>query len=164
MCAAPEVAGFEPIIGPGASVLILGNAPSVLALAKHQYYGNPQNAFWRIMAELFGCTAAAPYEDRCATLISHRVAVWDVLKFCRRVGSLDAAVERSSMVANDFAEFFADRPGIDRVFFNGGAAEANYRRLVTVDVPVRYARLPSTSPAHTMAFATKLAVWRAALA
>ena len=56
----PAVNGFAPIAGPGATVLILGNAPSVLALAKQQYYGNPQNAFWRVMAELFGCPADGP--------------------------------------------------------------------------------------------------------
>ena len=67
----PAVNGFAPVAGPGATVLILGNAPSVLALAKQQYYGNPQNAFWRLMAELFGCPADAPYPDRCAALIAH---------------------------------------------------------------------------------------------
>jgi hypoxanthine-DNA glycosylase len=88
------------------------------------------------------------------------VAVWDVLRFCRRIGSLDSAVQPDSMVANDFAALFAAHPGIERIFFNGAAAEANYRRLVRVDAPVTYRRLPSTSPAHTMRFAAKLAAWR----
>ena len=154
----PAVNGFAPIVGPGATVLILGNAPSVLALAKQQYYGNPQNAFWRIMAELFGCPADAPYADRCAALIAHGIAVWDVLRFCRRAGSLDAAVERDSMVANDFEALFAAYPRVERVYFNGAAAEANFRRLVGDDSR-SYARLPSTSPAHTLPFAVKRAAW-----
>ena len=95
-----------------------------------------------------------------AALVANGVAVWDVLRSCRRVGSLDSAVERDSMVANDFESFFATIPSIERVFFNGGAAEANYRRLVTVATPLTYQRLPSTSPAHTMPFAAKLAAWR----
>ncbi len=64
------------------------------------------------------------------------------------------------MVANDFASLFDEHPEIERVYFNGAAAEANYRRLVRVDRPTAYWRLPSSSPAHTMAFAAKLAAWR----
>lgn len=158
----PEVQGLPPIVGPGARILILGNAPSVLSLAAQQYYGNPRNAFWRIAGELFGFDADAPYQQRTAALIDHGVAVWDVLRFCRRPGSLDSAVERNSMVANDFAAFFAAQPAIAQVYFTGGAAEANYRRLVSVDVPVTYTRLPSTSPAHTMPYAQKLEAWKSA--
>jgi hypoxanthine-DNA glycosylase len=156
------VEGFAPIAGPSARLLILGNAPSVLSLARQQYYGNPHNAFWRIMAEMFGCPADAPYEDRCQALAGNGVAVWDVLRSCRRAGSLDSAVERDSMVANDFAEFFIAHPSIERVFFNGAGAESNYRRLFRVDAPATCVRLPSTSPAHTMRYADKLAAWRAA--
>lgn len=64
------------------------------------------------------------------------------------------------MVPNDFDTFFAAHPRITRVLFTGGAAEANYRRLVRVDVAVTYQRLPSTSPAHTMPITAKLAAWR----
>src|SRR3712207_8983938 len=56
----------------------LFRSPSVLALARHQYYGNPRNAFWRITGELFGFRADDPYAERTAALIAHRVAVWDV--------------------------------------------------------------------------------------
>jgi hypoxanthine-DNA glycosylase len=157
---ASDVTGLPPIVGGSPAVLILGNAPSVMSLAAGQYYGNSQNAFWRITGRLFGFDAAAPYADRCAALVSHGVAVWDVLAFCRRAGSLDSAVEPNSMVANDFAGFYAKHSSIARVFFNGGAAEANYRRLVALDAPVQYARLPSTSPAHTVRFESKLVAWR----
>lgn len=163
MNTAPSVPGLPPLIGPGASALILGNAPSVLSLKHRQYYGNPQNAFWRITGELFGFSADAPYDERTAALIQHGIAVWDVLKFCRRVGSLDSAVEPDSMVANDFPTFFQANPGITRVYFTGGAAQTNYRRLVRVHVPLTYVRLPSSSPAHTVPFEQKLTAWRAAL-
>jgi hypoxanthine-DNA glycosylase len=157
---APEVTGLPPIVGGRPTVLILGNAPSVLSLATGQYYGNPRNAFWRIAGELFDFDPAAPYTERVAALVERGIAVWDVLRHCRRVGSLDSAVERDSMVPNDFETFFAAHPEITRVFFTGGAAEANYRRLVRPSADVTYARLPSTSPAHTMPIAAKLAAWR----
>ncbi|RAV11978.1 DNA-deoxyinosine glycosylase [Mycolicibacterium sp. GF69] len=155
--------GFPPIVGDRPHTLILGNMPSVMSLAAQQYYGNPRNAFWRIAGEVFGFAADAPYEKRCAVLTGHGVAVWDVLRTCRRKGSLDSAVEPDSMVPNDFQCLFADHPGIARVLFNGAAAERNFIRLVSVTADLCYRRLPSTSPAQTMRFENKLAIWRDAL-
>jgi hypoxanthine-DNA glycosylase len=152
--------GLPPIIADGAHTLILGNMPSVMSLGARAYYANPRNAFWRITGEIFGFEASAPYHDRTAALTAHGIAVWDVLRACRRVGSLDAAVEPDSMVANDFGQFFDERPGIRRVFFNGGAAEKNFNRLVRLAPDLRYRRLPSTSPAQTMRYEDKLAAWR----
>jgi hypoxanthine-DNA glycosylase len=159
----PQVDGLPPIVGEGAHTLILGNMLSVRSVASAQYYGNPRNAFWRITGELFGFTADAPYDDRTAALIANGIAVWDVLKSCRRVGSLDSAVEPESMVGNNFGELFGAQPGISRVFFNGAAAEKNFYRLVRVIPDVDYRRLPSTSPAQTMRYEQKLTIWREAI-
>jgi hypoxanthine-DNA glycosylase len=161
--AAPLLSGLPPIIGEGAQTLILGNMLSVMSVAAQQYYGNPRNAFWRITGELFGFAADDPYDDRVSALRSHGIAVWDVLKSCRRVGSLDSAVEPDSMVPNDFGELFDAYPDITRVFFNGAAAEKNFSRLVSVATEVQYRRLPSTSPAQTMRYEDKLAVWHEAI-
>ena len=87
------------------------------------------------------------------------VAVWDVLRLCRRQGSLDSAIEPDSMVANDFGTLFDAYPTIERVYFNGAAAEKNFGgwpRESALQVP----RLPSTSPAQTMRYEEKLAAWR----
>jgi hypoxanthine-DNA glycosylase len=153
--------GLPPIIGDGARVLILGNMPSVLSLTAQEYYANPRNAFWRITGEIFGFDVAAPYEHRVARLREHGVAVWDVLRSCRRVGSLDSAVERDSMVANDFGALFDLYPTIERILFNGAAAEKNFLRLVEQMIP--RLRLPSTSPAQTMPYHDKLQAWRLGL-
>jgi hypoxanthine-DNA glycosylase len=159
----PEVVGLPPIVGGEPTILILGNAPSVLSLTHQQYYGNPRNGFWTIAGVLFGFSASAPYPERTAALIDHGVAVWDVLRLCRRVGSLDSAVEPDSMVANDFGAFYREHPTVTRVFFTGGAAQTNYRKLVGFDDAREFLRLPSTSPAHTLPVAQKLAAWREAL-
>jgi hypoxanthine-DNA glycosylase len=156
----PLLPGLPPIIGDGARVLILGNMPSVMSLGAQEYYANPRNAFWRITGEIFGFDASAPYDARTAALRANGVAVWDVLRSCRRIGSLDSAVEPDSMVANDFGQLFERHPYIARVFFNGAAAEKNFNRLVRVAPDLRYQRLPSTSPAQTMRYADKLAAWR----
>ncbi len=150
--------GFPPLTAPEVRTLILGNMPGVASLDAHQYYAHPRNAFWPIMGTLFGFDPAADYDERVAALTGAGVAVWDVLKYCRRVGSLDSAVEPDSMVANDFGVFYAEYPAITHVYFNGAAAQRNYLRLVTLPKPG--ARLPSTSPAHTASFEVKLAAWR----
>lgn len=161
--ASPVLYGLPPIIGEGAHTLILGNMPSVMSLAARQYYGNPRNAFWRITGEIFGFAADANYQQRVTALTTHGIAVWDVLASCRRVGSLDSAVEPDSMVANNFGALFKEHPHITRVLFNGAAAEKNFRRLVGITTDLSYQRLPSTSPAQTMRYADKLAAWRKAL-
>lgn len=155
--------GLPPIVDDRARILILGNMPGVMSLAAHQYYGNPRNGFWRITSDIFEFEVSWTYDARTAALRGSRVAVWDVLRVCRRQGSLDSAIESDSMEANDFDSFFDVYSAIDRVFFNGAAAERNFGRLAGFDRPLRYHRLPSTSPAQTMRFEVKLRAWREAI-
>ncbi|WP_460355749.1 DNA-deoxyinosine glycosylase [Mycobacterium sp. ZZG] len=156
----PTLQSFPPLAAAGARILVLGNMPGVASLQAQRYYAYTRNAFWAIMGELFGFDPAGPYEHRVATLTGAGVAVWDVLKHCRRIGSLDSAVEPDSMAPNDFDGFYAAHPEITHVYFNGAAAEKNYGRLVGARDTLRYRRLPSTSPAQTMSFDRKLDAWR----
>jgi hypoxanthine-DNA glycosylase len=156
--------GFPPVVDDDARVLILGSFPSALSLEAHQYYANPRNAFWPITGALFGFEPSAPYESRLAALRSRGIALWDVLHRCRRAGSADSAIDSKSLVVNDFAELYADHPGIARVYFNGAKAAELYRRLAGPADPaerIEYRRLPSTSPAHVMPPGAKLAAWQA---
>jgi hypoxanthine-DNA glycosylase len=158
--------GFPPIAGPDARVLILGSLPGQASLAAGQYYAQPRNAFWRIMGELFDAGPAVPYALRARRLIEQRVALWDVCEAAHRPGSLDAAIDLSSVVVNDFARFFREHREIVAVFTNGGTATRFYRRLVLPQIgPAAMALpvypLPSTSPAHAaMRFEQKLERWR----
>ena len=139
--------------------------PGAESLRRRQYYAHPQNAFWPIMAGLLGFDAGAPYARRLRSLKAARIALWDVLRSCEREGSLDTRIEEE--IANDFERFFRAHPGLTHVFFNGVKAEASFRRHVPQHVgrALRYARLPSTSPAHAaLTAARKLAAWRAILA
>lgn len=140
--------------------------PGQESLAAGQYYANRRNAFWKIMAELLGFDPDASYEIRLHALKSARIALWDVLQSCTRVGSLDARIATDSITANDFRSFFRSHDKIRAVLFNGAKAESAYRQYVlpTVDtVPVSYMRLPSTSPAHaSLSYEQKLQAWQAA--
>jgi hypoxanthine-DNA glycosylase len=154
-------------VGADPRVLVLGTAPSIVSLAKQQYYGHPQNAFWPIMGRLFGAGRELEYEERKRALCTRRVAVWDVLGECYRPGSLDSSIEVESELPNDLAAFLEQHDSIATVFFNGQKAETAFRRHVKPAVEglsrrLRYVRLPSTSPAHAgRTFDEKLAAWRA---
>lgn len=140
--------------------------PGEASLRAGQYYAYPRNAFWPIIEELFGIAADADYAKRCAELVGHGIAVWDVLKSCTRSGSLDAAIDASSIVPNDFRDFFTRYPTIRAIYFNGTMAEQSYRRYVLPGLPEPFdgiagMRLPSTSPANaSYSFARKLEHWR----
>jgi TDG/mug DNA glycosylase family protein len=160
---------FPPIAAPGARLLILGSMPGRASLDAGQYYAHPRNAFWPVMAGVFGVDADAAYEDRCAELARHGVAVWDVLNACLRDGSLDSAIDDKSIVPNDFASFFDRYPRIAAVYFNGAKAEQVYRRHVLPSLGAEAAalpltRLPSTSPAHaSLSWPEKRAAWARAI-
>lgn len=157
--------GFPPVANPNARVLILGSLPGEVSLRAGQYYANERNAFWRIMGDLLGAGPALPYAQRLEKLGVAGIALWDVIAACERFGSLDSDIVNSSVVANDFSAFFAVHRGIERVYFNGGAAETSFRRLVLPclsGLNLKLLRLPSTSPAHAArSYAEKLAAWSA---
>ena len=157
--------GFPPIAQPDAKVLILGSLPGRMSLQMQQYYAHPHNAFWKLIAAIFDADAAWPYARRVQVLVRNHIALWDVLEAAERPGSLDSSIVHASALANDFAKFYRAHPRIRRVFFNGRKAEQMYRRFVLTGLGeefsyIRYAGLPSTSPAHAgMTFAKKLDRW-----
>ena len=162
----PVLRSFAPVVGPGARVLVLGSMPGVASLDAGRYYAHPRNLFWPIMGALFDAGPELPYAQRLARLQQAGIALWDVAGECVRPGSLDARIEAGSVVANDIAGLLAAHPGIDRIRFNGSAAQTLFRRHVLPALPRApdLARLPSTSPAHAaLRFDAKLAAWRAGL-
>ena len=156
-----RVHSFPPLVTKTSKVLILGSMPGEASLKANQYYAHRRNSFWTIMGELFGSGPSLPYEERVKILQSAGVALWDSLQSCVRLGSLDASI--ADEMANDFPSFFGKHPNITHVFFNGGKAETAFRRFVLPslnDVPFRFARLPSTSPAYaSMTLDEKVRAW-----
>jgi len=167
--ASSSLVGLPPLSRPDASALVVGSMPGAASLAAQQYYAHPRNAFWPVMGELFGAAPSLEYPARVARLLDARVAVWDVVRACRRDGSLDSAIERDSVEPNDFAAFVAAHRDLRLVVCNGGTARAFFLRYVLphADDAVRclsIVQAPSTSPAHaSMTLRAKTAAWRAAL-
>ncbi len=151
--------GLPPILDAGVRTLILGSFPSPASLAAGQYYAHRQNQFWRLLAALLDePLPELDYANRQRRLLTHHIGVWDVYRECRRLGALDAAIQ--SPTRNDFSRLHEQAPELLRVCFNGqtaGKAAAEFRQA-----GYETRLLPSSSPAYTLAFADKLAAWRAA--
>jgi hypoxanthine-DNA glycosylase len=155
----PLISSFAPIIYDDSKILILGSIPSVRSLEKQEYYGNPNNMFWDILSSLYGSDKLGSYEEKKEFLKSHGIALWDVIGYCSRKGSLDSNIREE--VPNDFETLFAEYPGIERVFFNGAKSFEIFSKKVGIDAlgGREYARLVSTSPAMTMRLDKKLEAW-----
>ena len=137
--------------------LILGSFPGVASLAKAQYYGHPQNHFWRLL----GAVIAEPlpeleYAQRLKTLLKHRIGLWDIIDSCKRDGSLDADIRDAAQ--NDFSRVTGVAKKLRCVCFNGKTAGKMEARFIAwgFDTIV----LPSSSAANTLGFDEKLRQWR----
>lgn len=98
------------------------------------------------------------YVERKNMLLQNDIALWDVLQYCERKGSLDSAIKKET--ANDIASFLKDRPGITHIFFNGQKAAQYYNKYITAHKPYSLTTLPSTSPANArLIFTHKLDAW-----
>ena len=159
---ADRIIAFPPVAPEGARLLILGSMPSVEALNQGFYYAHPRNAFWRILSEALDEPLPSDIPEKVALLERRGIALWAVLQSCEREGSLDSAIRRP--VPNDFAGLFARCPSIGRVLFNGGTAYSLFMKHAANWLEERaWTRLPSTSPAYTLSYERKLALWRDAL-
>jgi hypoxanthine-DNA glycosylase len=138
--------GFPPLRGNDTAVVILGSFPSRQSLQQHQYYGNPQNHFWKIVEALFHIDHHLPYSVRTSRLTDHKIALWDVVSACCRQGSADARIR--SPVFNDLQGFFGSCPSLSLVVLNGSTA-GRYFAMMKIPVPAPVVVLPSTSPANT---------------
>ncbi len=158
--------GLAPVVGPNTCVLILGSFPGIASLRAQQYYGHPQNHFWKILQALWpGDPLPVPelYAQRCAWTLAHGLGIWDVYASCEREGSLDSAIRNAEV--NDFAALGARCPQLRLIAHNGGEsfkhAKAVREALGLAHFPL--VQLPSTSPANaSWSFERKLAAWREA--
>ncbi len=161
----PLTPGFPPILGGAPSVLVLGTLPSRKSLERGEYYGHPQNAFWKIMRTLVGASGA--YAERCRALEESGIAVWDVLARSVRPGSMDADIDLATARANPLAELVAANDSLVLVCFNGRKARQLFDRLVGVEAlgrDLELLTLPSSSPAYAaMSLDDKITHWNGAL-
>jgi hypoxanthine-DNA glycosylase len=156
-----RLTGLPPMIARHTALLILGSFPGAASLAVQQYYGHPQNHFWRILQAIWPSSqrqmVTDSYENRIHWLLDHGLGLWDVYASCERQGSLDTAIRHAQV--NDFDSLKARCPSLVAIAHNGGESYKHARHAALLGVEVH--RLPSTSPANaSWSFERKLAAWR----
>ena len=152
---------FPPVVDANTRILILGSLPGEVSLAHGQYYANPQNKFWFLVGNVIERDLVEmDYPARLDALLKHQIGLWDVVAEARRVGSLDSRIRDHA--SNDLVQLVGSLPNLAAIAFNGGTAAKLGIRALGEDVgKIQLITLPSSSPAHTLAYAQKLSAWQA---
>ena len=136
---------IPPIYDEYSTVLILGSFPSIKSREAGFFYGHPQNRFWRVLAAVFESDVPKTVEEKRAFLLSHHIALWDVIHSCEIVGSADSTIKNA--VPNNL-NIILDNADIQRIFVNGKTAEKYYNKYQYSTQNREAICLPSTSPAN----------------
>jgi TDG/mug DNA glycosylase family protein len=160
-----RVHSIEPIIGRNPRIIILGSMPGIISINAAQYYANPRNLFWVVLADLFSIDIDCSYESKVQQIQQLPIIVWDTLKACHRKGSLDSKILNTDIEANDIDALLKQFPAVQAIAFNGGASAKYFDRLVkpqlAADLDLELLKMPSTSPANAgMKREQKLKIWR----
>lgn len=149
---------IRPVYDTHSQILILGSFPSQKSREQMFFYGHPQNRFWRVLAALYGCDVPQTVEERRRFLLSHRIAVWDVIASCEIIGSADSSIRQ--VVPNDLSEIL-DAADIQTIYVNGKTAARYYDQHMRAHLGREAVCLPSTSPANAAwSFERLLDAWR----
>ena len=140
---------FKPIFDKNSKILILGSFPSVFSRKFGFYYANPQNRFWRVLAQILNAPLPGNTDEKINFLLAHRIAIYDAAISCEIKGSSDAkmtAVEPANL------EPIFKVAKITQVYANGGKAHEICEKYLKTQIlnatgrePIK---LPSTSPAN----------------
>lgn len=132
--------------------------PSKLSIELHQYYGNPQNSFWRILFTLFNIAFTSNYDIQKSLATDNNIAIWDVCFTAIRKGSMDFAIKEEN--PNKIDELVSNNPSIRLIAFNGQRAAKLYKKYFPNFENINYLTLLSTSPANAKySFEEKLKDW-----
>ncbi|MDB5779475.1 MAG: hypothetical protein JWP93_1840, partial [Polaromonas sp.] len=114
--------GLPPLLSGNTRLLILGSFPGAASLAAQQYYGHPQNSFWKIFQAIWPSSAlstgADSYKIRSEWLLDKGLGLWDVYGACEREGSLDSSIRQPQV--NDFSQLRQWCPELQAIAHNGG--------------------------------------------
>lgn len=136
---------IDPVYDKNSKILILGSFPSVKSRQQVFFYGHPQNRFWKVIAGVMGCSVPESIDEKKEMLLSHYVAVWDVIKSCDIIGSSDSSIK--DVKVNDFNRIL-DSADISKIYANGGKAYELYMKYAIEKTGRDIIKLPSTSPAN----------------
>lgn len=137
--------GFDPVYREDSRILILGSFPSVKSREEQFFYGHPQNRFWKVLSGLLKVTLPQTIEEKRSMLLSHHIALWDVIAQCDIIGSSDSSIK--NVIPNPI-EDMVHKTQINRIYVNGKTAAKLYKKYVEEKTGIEAVVLPSTSPAN----------------
>lgn len=152
-----RISSFPPLVFNDSKILILGSVPGVKSLEMQEYYAHPQNKFWTILFQLLNENFTTKYSEKLEFLKKNKIAVWDVIDSCERVGSLDSNIINEDR--NDILKLLEEFPNIKAIFCNGQKSFKNLQREFSGNITIPLFVLPSSSPAHAISFEKKLESW-----
>ena len=153
-----RISSFPPVVSESSQILVLGSVPGVKSLEMQEYYAHPQNAFWKIMFQIFDEEFTSDYNEKLKILHKTGVALWDVIDSCERKGSLDSEIKNEE--ANRIEDLLKSFPNIKAIFCNGRKSFKNLEKILGKNPPVPVHLLPSTSPLHTISLEKKVEQWK----
>ncbi len=136
---------FEPVYNSESKILILGTLPSIKSREQHFYYGHPQNRFWKVLANIVKEAVPSSISEKKELLLTHHIAIWDVIKSCEIIGSSDSSIR--NVIPADIG-FLLEHSGISAIFGNGAKACELYNKYTLPKTGYPIHKLPSTSPAN----------------
>lgn len=144
-----ECLSFLPQINDDSKFLILGSMPGIKSLEMQQYYAHPQNRFWKIMGKI--CNRedlyTLDYLEKIDVLLQNNIALWDVVKFCDRVGSLDSDIKNE--IPNEIPKLLQKYPNIEKICLNGNKSYSSFKKYFPFLLQqYECFKMPSTSPAN----------------
>lgn len=140
---------FKPSANKNSKILILGSMPGVKSLVEQQYYAHPQNRFWKLMGLLCNCSNLhdLEYNKKLETLLNNNFALWDVIKTCNRIGSLDSDIQNEA--PNEITKLLKKYNNIKVICLNGNKAYSAFKKhFPDLLKSHKCFKLPSTSPAN----------------
>ena len=136
---------IPPVFDSASRILILGSFPSVKSREGHFFYHHPQNRFWKTLAGILAVPVPGSIDEKKEFLLSHHIALWDVIASCEIQGSADSSIK--DVVPTDLSGILAQAP-VRRIYVNGKKAEQLYRKYQQKQTGIEAVCLPSTSPAN----------------
>jgi len=136
---------FPPLYNDNSEILILGSFPSVKSREEMFFYGHPQNRFWKVISAVFECDVPTLTEEKKTFLLSHKIALWDVIGSCEITGSSDSSIK--NVTPNDLSRIIC-AANIRKIFVNGKTAEKYFNKYTKEKIGREAICLPSTSPAN----------------
>ncbi len=140
-----KIHNIEPIFSRDSKILILGSFPSVISRKNEFYYANKNNRFWKTIFNLLSETMCEDKEIKKEIMITHRIALWDVVKSCEIIGSKDNTIR--DITVNDIDGLIKETD-ISVIFLNGKTAEKLYNIYLKSSINIPSFYLPSTSSAN----------------